>query len=71
MMTIWLAIIMACSNTRLSVDIKCDLSGSEEVWSSKESCEKEAGKGIKTPFRCIDVEVSMKGLPENVEVRLK
>ena len=71
MMTIWLAVLMTCSNSYLRPDIKCDMEGSEDMWKDKATCEIEAHKLYKRPFRCIDVDVEMKGLPKNVEVRIK
>ena len=68
MMTIWIAVMMTCSNSYLVPEIKCTWDATEEMWGSKAACEKEATKSFKKKFICIDVEVEMKGLPKGIKV---
>ena len=66
MMTIFIAIIISCTNTALERTIHCDYGNSDEVYASQAQCEKDAPKAYRRPVRCISVDVEMKGTEQKV-----
>jgi len=65
-MTIWIALMISCSNTNLDRTIRCDYGQSDEVYASKAQCLVDAYHTYRRPVKCIDVVVEMKGTDKKV-----
>lgn len=71
MMTVFIAVLVTCTNANLDVQIKCEIGASKEVWASMETCEKEAPSIYGRPIRCISTEVELTGTAAGKKVKLK